>query len=391
MKKILVFLMIVFSSLGMAAEQEQQVTGYGKSVQDAISDGLIRAVEQQFGAKIDATRVQSLVVTQNEEGTQFADTSSSVSSRKINGNISRYDVQSKQCNSDGCEAELLVVFRVFKAAGRGADHLRKLGVVPFPGNQNRRFTEVLNTQLLEQLVQSRRFAILDRQNTQELDKERALWSSEQTPLKEKVKLGQVLGMDYILVGQVRQAGMRRWTETVALTGESEEKAETNSEVSYQLIEVATSQIKWSATVNQNLKGPYITLAARKTADQITEQLLSNIYPMRVVGFDGSRIILNQGGKTVPQGQCYEIYALGEKVVDPYTGDFLGQSETLTATVKITRVLPKMAYATVVRGQQSAIQKMYIARRVLCPESEKGASKPVKSESQDIPEGGGVFL
>ncbi|MRI33991.1 hypothetical protein EOPP23_13425 [Endozoicomonas sp. OPT23] len=391
MKQFFILVLFFFSGLAIAAEEERQVAGYGQSVKEAITDGLVRAVEQQYGMTIEASTVQKLVAEQTENGVTFSDQAGTESSRKARGNIRSYDLLSKSCDAEGCEVALNVQFTVFKAAGRGTDHLRKIAVMPFSGS-NRSFSGKVADNLQEYLTQSRRFAVLDREHSQAYQKEKALWAGDDTPLDEKARIGQVLGLDYMIVGKIVHAGTRRWQETVAMTGESENKAQTSSKVRYQLIEVATRQIKWSGTVSQSLSGNYISLAAKKTAEQISGELLENIYPLRVVGQQDKTVVLNQGGKTLVKGRCFGIYALGEKIFDPYTGNFLGQDEQQVATVKVSSVTAKMSYARLIRGQQSAIENMQIARKTSCPAMKKVKSISTETESrQEIPQAGGIIL
>ena len=79
------------------------------------------------------------------------------------------------------------------------------------------------------------------------------------------------------------------------------------------------------------------------------------------------------------------------VIDPYTHELIGQKETQIATVTVTRVEAKMAYATVVTGDSTAIEPGFIARAA---KMVSGAAPPRQKPVGDkliVPKAGGVIL
>ena len=73
------------------------------------------------------------------------------------------------------------------------------------------------------------------------------------------------------------------------------------------------------------------------AERITEAMLDAIYPISLVAIDGDIVTLNQGGDTISSGNLYELYRYGEKIIDPYTKESLGRSETLVGEISVERV------------------------------------------------------
>lgn len=388
MYKIIFLLLAAFCSQSFAEEVTRQVTGYGQTIQDAINNGLSQAIEQQFGLQFDATTVQELVVTFNNEGTDFVEQSGSVSSRKVKGNISGYDTHSQQCTSNSCEVVLSVRLYDYSAPGLPTDSRRKIAVLPFTGGKE--FRKQVTRQVQDQLVQSRRFAVLDRENEKAYQTEKSLWMSEDVPISEKARMGKVLGLDYILVGNIEKAKVSRWTTSIALTGEKQNHVRTVASVRYQIITVATRQVKWSDTVSVTLNSGSLDQAANVVSSRIAGEALNNIYPMRVVGISGNQIILNQGGKTVKAGSYFRIFALGENIIDPYTNESLGQDEYRIANVKVVRVTPKMSYAKVISGHISDIKKMQIARKYT-PAKQAKPTPALKENDAKVLSGGGIIL
>ena len=93
-------------------------------------------------------------------------------------------------------------------------------------------------------------------------------------------------------------------------------------------------------------------------------MLANIYPIRIAEIQpGGNVIFNQGGVTISNGELFDIFKPGKKVIDPYSGESLGAVETWIATAKVEKVLDKMSYARIIKGEPGMVQKSYICRRV----------------------------
>ena len=169
--------------------------------------------------------------------------------------------------------------------------------------------------------------------------------------------------------------------------------------------MATRQIKWSDSVNISLADAEIKdmspgLRPEKiqqsllamAAKQVVHRAIDNIYPMRVVKVQqNGEIILNQGGVTVSDGEILDVFNKGEKILDPYTGESLGSSETWAATIKIVRVIPKMSYARVIKGQLTSIQNGSICRRIAAKRDQSAQSPDMRKRDIHTTPRGGVVL
>ena len=119
---------------------------------------------------------------------------------KAKGQIAGYDVISSRCDNGNCTAELSVRVYNYKAPGLATDKRRRIAVLPFTGG--REFRKMVTREVQDQLVQSRRFAVLDREQERAYQAEKSLWLSNDAAISEKARLGKVLGLDYILVGNI---------------------------------------------------------------------------------------------------------------------------------------------------------------------------------------------
>jgi hypothetical protein len=122
--------------------------------------------------------------------------------------------------------------------------------------------------------------------------------------------------------------------------------------------------------------------------------MSNIYPLRVVSrsIDRNTVVLNQGGKSLAIGDKLEVMSLGEQVIDPYTGESLGQQEYVIATVEVISVLPKMSTAKVTTGSIESINELDIVRRIINGIANKDvSSRSWRNSNTRVLDSGGVIL
>jgi hypothetical protein len=158
-----------------------------------------------------------------------------------------------------------------------------------------------------------------------------------------------------------------------LTGETIVSYSGSAQLDYKIILAATRQVKWSDSINLKFSDADIRAMLSKfgssqagitaqLADELAQKALANIYPMRVVAVKGKTVVLNQGGKTLQQGDRLDVYFLGEELFDPYTKESLGQMEEKIAVVEVVRVNAKTTYAKVVDGDAELIEPEFIVRR-----------------------------
>ncbi len=392
MKRLIksLLVLVLVPTIATAKVVEVQVTGTGLSKDSAIESGLLQALRQVHGFDVKSVQqsTQSQVKINGKSDIQVKLNRDSKISAK--GQIAGYDVLDSTCDTDGCTADLTVRVHQYDAPGLPTDNRRRIAIMPFTGGHE--FRKLVTRQVQEQLVQSRRFAVLDREHDKEYKTEKALWQSDNVSIAEKAKMGKVLGLDYILTGSIEKAKVSRWTTNIAITGETKHHVRTNATVRYQIIAIATRQIKWSDTVSVTLDNVgSLNKGAVAIGQKISEDVLQNIYPLRVVATSNGEVILNQGGKTLQKGRFYTIYSLGKDVFDPYTNESLGKSETKIAIVKISRLEAKMAYATVVEGKLGAIKNGFIARAVQAVGKSKAKKAHIPPSNLVVPKSGGVIL
>lgn len=92
--------------------------------------------------------------------------------------------------------------------------------------------------------------------------------------------------------------------------------------------------------------------ARVVADRIALRLVDVRFPARVMAKSADNVVtFNRGdGSGVAVGQEWGVYASGEELTDPDTGESLGHEETLVGRAVVTEVEAKFAKARIVKDQ-----------------------------------------
>lgn len=108
-------------------------------------------------------------------------------------------------------------------------------------------------------------------------------------------------------------------------------------------------------------------AVRELAQKIAGRTTDAVYPARVIGKRERVVTINRNDQSgISVGQMWEVYALGDELVDPDTGDKT-REEVLVGKVKVTRVTPQNSQAEIV--EDNGIDRGAIVRLIDTGESE----------------------
>jgi len=427
-----ILLLVMLASSALAADNWVEVSakGQGSTRDKAIQNGLYLAVCQVQGVAVrsDIARVDvsvgSLDVTRDEaKGTKRvevegvrADMAGNVTLTEAKGLVRSFDVVSeRQISPELYEVDLKV--RVYDY--QSPEDTKKLRVAIFPFESlaevhrfgsaivpGKRLGEQFSQYLGAMLSRNEKFTVLDRQTQQAILKEKRLLSSDDAPLEEKVRLGEALGADYMLVGDIPQAEILVMETSNPAIGGITREFEAYMDVEYKLLVGPTRQIAladqmrirlendqvkalvedWkSDDIDYNeLEQKLVQMAASRIADSIMEYL----YPVRIAALrEGGMLILNRGGQGFADGDVFEVYRVGGDIIDPETGKSLGKDETKCGIIMLTKVLPRISYAKLLEGAIGEDVVGSVCRRVrmdIAPEmSEARPSSVRQSESGGV--------
>ena len=371
-KKIINFLilvtLIIFFNLNSFAEiryVETNAKGVGETFEIALKKAFNRAISKVNGVSVESESVLKTIdksVTTNEgsSASLTRDLQQTIN-EKTKGSIKTFEILSETKDSNGL-VNIEIKATIAKFALSKSAKRKRIAVVPFRLNIGRidlenfspdDFRELLNQKFSSYLVQTRKFTVLDREFDQEIKGELAnLVDSEN--IDDQAKIGQALFADYIVVGRVDNLEIKE-VEKKFLTSEKViKKTMAILNFSYRVIDVPTTQIKYSSSVNLevNLKKqnqPLVYLSDM-TAQNAGVEVMYAIYPILVEKIEGDLLYLGQGGNQIKLNDQYNLYERSdEKIKDSYTGETLGNVETKIGLVEIIDSNSKFSVAKILEA------------------------------------------
>jgi hypothetical protein len=209
------------------------------------------------------------------------------------------------------------------------------------GDKNR-FNRLIDQNINDYFVQTKKFTMLDRTYIEEVAKEQSTILDGKTPAVEMAKIGNEISADFILVGSVENFNITEKIKKILSSDMEIKKKEASIYMSYRLLDVATKQISYSNTIeyklslSENSKKPDIEIIS-KVSKMLGEEILFSIYPVLVEKISNGEIYLGQGGNQFQKSDKYELFEKGEKIIDSYTNEVIGNVETSLGLVEITSV------------------------------------------------------
>jgi hypothetical protein len=110
-----------------------------------------------------------------------------------------------------------------------------------------------------------------------------------------------------------------------------------------------------------LSDEMMVAVARSMAEKIANHVVDVIFPAKVLIKNDNEVTINRGdGAGVAVGDVFNVFALGQELIDPDTKESLGHQEVKVGQVKITEVDPKFSKAQIL--QDTGIDKGAILRK-----------------------------
>jgi hypothetical protein len=156
------------------------------------------------------------------------------------------------------------------------------------------------------------------------------------------KIGNEISADFIFVGSIEDFKIKEKIIKILTSDKEIKRKSAQINLNYRLIDVATKQIYYTNTIKHSLSIKDESDSAESgvsevVAKKIGEEILFSIYPVLVEKLANGELYLGQGGNQFKTDDKYEIFEKGEKIIDSYTKEVLGNVETSKGQVAITQV------------------------------------------------------
>lgn len=241
-----------------------------------------------------------------------------------------------------------------------------------------RVVESLDSQLIDRLNATRKFEILARSDLKDVLREQSLAASGNLDALDKntAKQFKLAGAKYILVATLDD--FQDFTERATFqgTGTSATKRAIRLSVigkiydatsgrllesaNFQLSQKDISENRGFSTKDGELSDELLVAIAREMADRLANRVADVIFPAKVLVRRDKQITINRGdGTGIAVDQIWNVYAVGEELIDPDTKESLGKEEVLVGKARIVSVQPKTATAEVL--EDTGIDKGAVLR------------------------------
>jgi len=236
----------------------------------------------------------------------------------------------------------------------------------------------MSDMLVTALVQSGEFMVIEREQLNHVLAEQDLGQSGRVTEQTAPAIGKLLGVAAIVYGSVSEFGYLASDTGGSITGSlglGVSKTTARVSIDVRMIDTSTGQIILadSADSEKSQRGLKVrtqdfsfghdgkfdqTLAgkaAREAIDdlvaQITETMASVPWTGRLVKADDpAKIYLNAGSNTgIEQGMVFNVYRMGEELIDPATGISLGAEEELVGSIRVNDVKEKYSICAAASG------------------------------------------
>jgi curli biogenesis system outer membrane secretion channel CsgG len=346
-----VFLVLVSVAHARVSYVEVETRGDGSTQNIAIASALREAVLSVNGGQLAGVSesAQATLALDTEDGSSVA--SSSMTSEAIatqtEGVVDSYTLLEASEEQGLWSVKLRARVAKYEVSAQ-AERLR-MAVMPFRlmDSDQASFELAMTDALTTSLTQSRRFAMLDRDFLEEQSKELGFVASGGAATPELARLGNRLGTDYLIVGRIERANLSERTIELSSTGQSRTITTASADLSYRIIDVATTQIKYSDRWQGSGRDLSLSQLARRGGSEIGETILNAIFPIMVASYSNNTVTLGQGGNDIQIGDRYRLVQYGEPIVDPYTQESLGREERSVGVIEITSVQAKLSNASVI--------------------------------------------
>ena len=403
------------------------VTGIGQSLEEATNNAFAEAITMVNGKNVQTKTVIKVLsgdpppkeMTQSKENTDFFakilvqltdNSSSSKNSTETNqkkdkkadgktkysqeyikkiidetkGGIKSYEILKKKIDKNGWHHVEISAEVAFFQLPQEAMRVR-MAVFPFRlyeiQTNKDKFQRLLDQKLNDYFVQTKKFTMLDRTFIEEVAKEQNTILDGKTPAIEMAKIGNEISADFILVGSVEDFSIEEKVKKILSSDQEIKKNVASIYLSYRLLDVATKQINYSNTLELQITIKDSSKKAdMKIISEITnilgEEILFSIYPVLVEKIVNGELYLGQGGKQFKKGQKYQVLEKGEKIIDSYTNEVIGNVETTLGKIEITSVSSGYSKAKYLNEEnklaEPVLQGKYIVRPIeaVSPNTEK---------------------
>lgn len=254
-------------------------------------------------------------------------------------------------------------------------------------------TKVLSSDLVTHLVKTNKFTVVERSRMDNILKEQEFSESGFISPETAVKMGELIGADYFVMGRIESLQAALENKKVPYSNTTQEEYEGKMIVNVRIVDSRGGKIvaankftvdhkDRSRENNKITPDTFLEALKEKAAQEIVNKIIEGVFPLKVIKVVGDTVYINRGeGVTFEIGTTLSIISQGEGLIDPDTGESLGAAEEEVGTVEISDIQNKFSKAKIITGGKQ-IKTGAIARRMAA--EEKTPMRELTPGSSDKP-------
>ena len=247
--------------------------------------------------------------------------------------------------------------------------------------------EAAQDMLVTELVKKGNFRVMEREKLDAIMQEKNLQLSGDIDPKTAVKLGKMIGVEYLIAGAITELGVADRDVNVPsglfggrLPSVNVRSQKMDAAVDARAFSTSTGEIVWADTASESTSDSSVYVAGAgggvedrrkldrllrpvvlKLADSLSQTKISTSglggvsdasgVAGKIAKASGGAIYLNVGAEAgIKEGDEFDVYRAGEVIKDPDTGEVLGANEMKVGRVKVIAVRgPRLSSAISVSG------------------------------------------
>ncbi len=235
---------------------------------------------------------------------------------------------------------------------------RRIAVVEFENKTaygQRRLSQAATDILITELFKSGKFIVVEREKMNKIMEEQKIQQSGMIDPLTAVKIGQILGVEAIVVGAVSEFGVKKEGSDYLIAQSKQQVAEVSVDV--RVIDVQTGQViladsgkgitksKKASFLGMGTKGGYdetlegeaLRAAIVKFVDNIANQINKKPWSATIADASGDEIYINAGSNSnVGVGLMLSCFSQGKEIRDPKSNLVIGWREEYLGDFEIVR-------------------------------------------------------
>ncbi|MEF3280887.1 MAG: CsgG/HfaB family protein [Elusimicrobiota bacterium] len=235
---------------------------------------------------------------------------------------------------------------------------RRIGVVEFENKTaygQKRLGQAASDILITELVKSEKFIVVERGKLDKIMAEQHIQQQGMIDAVTAVKIGQILGLEAIVVGAITEFGVRKEGSDYLLTQTKQQVAEVSVDI--RVIDVQSGQVLLADSgkgVTKSKKGSFLGMGTKggydetlegealraaivKFVDNISNQINKKPWSASIADAYGDEIYINAGSNSnIDIGLKLSCYKQGKEIRDPKSNLIIGYREEYLGDFEVKR-------------------------------------------------------